>query len=168
MDQKTTMHVEFQTDTLDADQELRERIRLAVRDVLLLHDSASGVGRGDTQHDVMFTNGWMEPEVKNQAKLEALAEELDRDAEPEIVLPAVTSLADAVETVLEESPPQLDEFEGLIRTLQSFDSMVTDQLIRPASTVERPDWSPSTEELEEFEDSTIVQGIQGLEFNPWK
>jgi len=57
------------------------------------------------------------------------------------------SLGDAVEWALEESPPHLDEFEGLIRTLEAFDSMVTHQLTIPPHTVTRQDWIPSVEQL---------------------
>jgi hypothetical protein len=58
------------------------------------------------------------------------------------------SLADAVEWALEVAPPHLDEFEGLIRTLEAFDSQVSHQLTIPANTVMRRDYLPSVEQLD--------------------
>lgn len=62
------------------------------------------------------------------------------------------SLADAVEWALEEAPPELDEFESLIRTLEAFDSMVTHQLTIPPHTVTRQDWLPSVEQLKALQE----------------
>lgn len=128
MDQKTTMHVEFQTDSLADDATLRERIRCAVRDVLFLEDFDRSHDRGTTQNDVVFTDGWMCPEEKHQAKVDALAAEIDQlDAVKAryIADTAVVraSLNEAVNGAL-ESNVTLENFEGLLNTLQAFENML--------------------------------------------
>lgn len=57
------------------------------------------------------------------------------------------SLASAVETALETNLP-LDRFEGLVKTLEAFDSLLHDQLRAPPHTIERADYLPSVEQLE--------------------
>lgn len=78
------------------------------------------------------------------------------------------SLAYAVESVLEKTPPQLDQFENLIRTLEAFDYMVQEPLTIPAHSVERVDWSPSNKELEGFYESNTDGLLQGTDLSQWR
>ena len=57
------------------------------------------------------------------------------------------TLASAVETALETNLP-LDRFEGLLRTLQAFDTQLSDQLQVPPNTIERAEYLPSVEQLD--------------------
>ena len=109
-----------------------------------------------------YNIGWRNPEnirvvplfddegndAKREANLDAIRAQYDADMAETA---SRNSLADAVEWALEAATPELDRFESLIRTLEAFDSMVTHQLTIPPHTVQRADWMPSAEELEDVE-----------------
>lgn len=87
-------------------------------------------------------------DARRDANLDAIRDQYDVDvANQRRRATDRKSLADAVEWALEVAPPHLDEFEGLIRTLEAFDSQVTDQLQVPPHTVTRRDYLPSVEQL---------------------
>ncbi len=75
------------------------------------------------------------------------------------------TLQDAVEDVLDgDVPIELDEFEGLIKTLEAFDSTLMHQLTIPAHMVNRADHLPSFEE----ERRALLEDIQsGINTIPW-
>jgi hypothetical protein len=89
-------------------------------------------------------------DARRDDNLDAIRAQYDVDT---AVRTSRRSLGDAVEWALESSPPHLDEFEGLIRTLEAFDSQVTHQLTIPANTVTRRDYLPSVEQLDAIEQS---------------
>ncbi len=89
-------------------------------------------------------------DAKREANLDAInaryeAAMADKDSH--------SSLGDAVEWALEKSPPELDEFENLIKTLEAFEYMVQEPLSAPPHTIERADWAPSFSEIETFQDA---------------
>ncbi len=106
-----------------------------------------------------YNVGWRDPEnirvvplydedgnvARRDDALEAINAQYQADTAIQVTR---RSLGDAVEWALESVPPELDEFEGLIRTLEAFDGQVTDQLTIPAHTVTRRDYLPSVEQLE--------------------
>lgn len=98
---------------------------------------------------------WRDPE---KIRVVPLYDEVANDARREAELDGVNaryrrstdriSLHDAVENVLDgDVPIELDEFEGLIKTLQAFDSTLMHQLTIPPHTINRADHLPSIEEL---------------------
>lgn len=106
-------------------------------------------------------------DARREANLDAINARYEADTNLRRRSTDNVSLGDAVESVLEETPPELDEFENLIRTLEAFDHMVSEPLSVPPHTIERADWSPSSEELEEFEEKNPPQFLQGTNLSGW-
>ncbi len=93
-------------------------------------------------------------DARREANLDAINAQYDADSNPGRRASDNRSLADAVEWALEIAPPHLDEFEGLIKTLEAFESMVQQQLQVPPHTITRQDWLPSVEQLAAIEELT--------------
>lgn len=108
-----------------------------------------------------YNIGWRDPdnirveplydEAGNEARRDDNLDLINAQYETEIHLAeTAVSLESAVEAALETELP-VERFEGLLKTLEAFDSQVTAQLQIPPHTIARADYLPSVEQLEALE-----------------
>jgi hypothetical protein len=105
-----------------------------------------------------FNIAWRDPknirvvplydEAGNDARRDDNLELINAHYQAEVHLVNRTvSLDSAVTTALETELP-VERFEGLLKTLQAFDSQLMDQLQVPPHTVQRAEYLPSVEQME--------------------
>ncbi len=113
-----------------------------------------------------YNVGWRDPnkirivplfdEAGNVAMREAHLEDINARYMAETVVERkIITLKVAVDTALEECPvsvrtgPEgLERYEGLVKTVQAFESQLMAQLLVPFNTVQRKEYLPSAEQLE--------------------